>query len=65
MAMVNGILFGEIANDPVCAQAGYTLLDNWLEYAAAADIHEFSSPTYYWVPVSGIPLSNQESARGQ
>lgn len=52
--MVNGILFGEILDDPVCIKAGYTLLDNWLEYAAAADIHEFSSPTYYWVQLNAL-----------
>jgi hypothetical protein len=43
--MVNGILFGEIADDAIATAMGYRLLSNWLAYAATAGIHEFLSPT--------------------
>jgi hypothetical protein len=41
MAMVNGILFGEIAGDKTATETGYQLLQNWLTYAQSADIHEY------------------------
>jgi hypothetical protein len=53
---VNGILFGELVNDTTATQGGYTLLADWLAYAATADIHEFSSPTYYWVQLNAVDV---------
>ena len=54
---------GEITNDAACAEAGYRLLNDWLEYAAAADMHEFSSPTYYWVQLNALYMGYIYAAR--
>jgi hypothetical protein len=47
MAMVNGILFGEIAGDKTASETGYQLLQNWLTYAQSADIHELVNRKRY------------------
>jgi hypothetical protein len=54
MNMVNGILFGEIAGDKAATATGYQLLANWLSYSQTADLHEFSSATYYWVQINAL-----------
>ncbi len=63
MGMVNGILFGEIAGDGDATRHGYRLLENWLAYAQAADLHEFSSPTYYWVQINALYMGHLYARR--
>ena len=52
--MVNLALMGEIAGNAATTELGYRLIDDWLQYAQTADLHEFSSPTYYWVQINSL-----------
>ena len=54
MNMVNVALLGEIVGNARAAEMGYRLIDNWLQYEQTADLHEFTSPTYYWVQVNSL-----------
>ena len=54
MNMVNLALMGEIAGNAATTELGYHLIDDWLQYAQTADLHEFSSPTYYWVQINSL-----------
>lgn len=55
MNMVNTALMGEIAGNRAAADMGYRMLDNWLRYAhTGADLHEYASPTYYWVQINAL-----------
>jgi len=54
MNMVNLALLGEIVGNKAAAEMGYRLIDNWLQYTATADLHEFTSPTYYWVQINSL-----------
>lgn len=47
MNMVNVALLGEIVQNHAAAEMGYRLIDDWLQYQQTADLHEFTSPTYY------------------
>jgi len=54
MNMVNTVLMGEIAANRAAADMGYRMVDNWLRYVQIAGLHEFSSPTYYWVQINAL-----------
>ena len=47
-------LLGEIVGNKEAAEMGYRLIDNWLQYEQTADLHEFTSPTYYWVQINSL-----------
>ena len=50
----NVALLGEIVGNKEAAEMGYRLIDNWLQYEQTADLHEFTSPTYYWVQINSL-----------
>ena len=54
MNMVNVALLGEIVGNKDAADMGYRLIDDWLQYDQTADLHEFTSPTYYWVQINSL-----------
>ena len=54
MNMINLALLGEIVGNAAAAEMGYRLIDNWLQYTSTADLHEFVSPTYYWVQINSL-----------
>ena len=45
---------GEIAGNKQATDIGYQMVQDWLTYTQSADLHEFSSPTYYWVQVNSL-----------
>ena len=51
---VNVALMGEIAGNKQATDIGYQMVQDWLTYTQSADLHEFSSPTYYWVQVNSL-----------
>ena len=63
MNMVNTALMGEIAGNQEAADMGYRMVDDWLRYAQSADLHEFSSPTYYWVQINALNMGYMYARR--
>lgn len=63
MNMVNVALMGEIAGNARAAELGYRLIDDWLQYARTADLHEFGSPTYYWVQINSLYMGYMYAKR--
>jgi hypothetical protein len=53
---VNSILMGEAINDSAMASQGYAWLDQWIAYTCGSGIHEFDSPTYYYVDLEYLRL---------
>jgi hypothetical protein len=54
MRTVNMILMGEAINDASAADEGYRQLDQWIDYTRHAGVHEFDSPTYYFVDLDSL-----------
>ena len=63
MNMVNLALMGEISGNSATTALGYQLIDNWLQYTQSADLHEFSSPTYYWVQINSLYMGYMYAKR--
>jgi|EP01049_Picozoa_sp_SAG25_P000752 hypothetical protein len=63
MNMVNVALMGEIAGNARATELGYQLIENWLQYAHTADLHEFASPTYYWVQINSLYMGYMYARR--
>jgi len=67
MRATNMILLGEAVNDTTAAAEGYHQLDAWITYTKANGIHEFDSPTYYYVDLDclsmGYALTRDEAAK--
>jgi len=63
------ILLGEALGQPEVADEGYARLDRFLHYTQTAGIHEFDSPTYTGVDLTGLgmieALARREPGRAQ